>query len=130
MSPDVVNKKLILMTTYLNDLLLHKDITFDKFMERHYEIERMLELLIITASDIVFHLIGAKGEPMQCSYRSAFLRAGEIGLISKELSKNLALGAGLRNILAHEYEDIDYHILHKSIPTAIKDFTAFIKEIS
>lgn len=130
MSPDVVNKKLVLMTTYLNDLLKYKDVTFDKFMERHYEIERMLELLIITASDIVFHLIGAKGEPMPGSYRSAFLQAGGMGIISKELSKSLALGAGLRNILVHEYEDIDYNILHKSIPIAIKDFTTFIKEIS
>lgn len=130
MSPDVVNKKLVLMTTYLNDLLKYKDVTFDKFMERHYEIERMLELLIITASDIVFHLIGAKNEPAPSSYKNAFLQAGDMGIISKELSKSLALGAGLRNILVHEYEDIDYHILHKSIPTAIKDFTAFIRELS
>ncbi len=130
MSPDVVDKKLVLMTTYLNDLLPYKNISFDEFMKKHYEIERLLELLIITASDIVFHLIGTKGEPMPSSYRSAFLQAGGMGIISKELSKSLALGAGLRNILAHEYEDIDYHILHKSIPTAIQDFTAFIRELS
>lgn len=130
MSPDVVNKKLVSMTIYLNDLLPYKDISFDEFMKKHYEIERLLELLVMTASDIVFHLISAKGEPIPSSYKAAFLRAGEMGIISEELSKSLALGAGLRNILVHEYEEIDYRLVHKSIPIAIRDFTAFIKELS
>jgi len=130
MSPDVVNKKLVAMTTYLNDLLPYKGVSFEKFMERHYEIERLLELLVMTASDIVFHLISAKGKPMPTSYKSAFLKAGEIGIISGELSKNLALSAGLRNILVHEYEEIDYKTVHQSIANAIRDFTAFVKELS
>jgi uncharacterized protein YutE (UPF0331/DUF86 family) len=58
------------------------------------------------------------------------LRAGEIGIISRQLSENLALGAGLRNILVHEYEAIDYRLLYKSIPLAIRDFTAVIEELS
>jgi uncharacterized protein YutE (UPF0331/DUF86 family) len=130
MSPDVVIKKLVSMTIYLNDLLPYKDISFDEFMKKHYEIERLLELLVMTASDIIFHLISAKGEPIPASYKAAFLRAGEMGMISVELSKSLALGAGLRNILVHEYEKIDHGLVHKSIPIAIRDFTGFIKELS
>ncbi|MBI4849167.1 MAG: DUF86 domain-containing protein [Nitrospirae bacterium] len=98
--------------------------------QRHYEIERILELLVMTASDMVFHLIAAKGELTPASYRAAFLRAGEMGILSKKLSKNLAQSAGLRNILAHEYEEVDYTIVHKSIPVAIRDFTTLIKELS
>lgn len=130
MSPDVVKKKLISMTTYLNDLLPYKDISFDEFMKKHYEIERLLELLVMTASDIIFHLISANGETVPASYKAAFLKAGEMGIISKELSKSLALGAGLKKILVHEYEEIDYSLVHKSIPSSIRDFTAFIKELS
>ena len=99
-------------------------------MEKHYEIERLLELLVMTASDIVFHLISAKGEPAPTSYKAAFLRAGEMGIISEDLSRSLALSAGLRNILVHEYEEIDYSLVHKSIPVAIRDFTIFIRELS
>jgi uncharacterized protein YutE (UPF0331/DUF86 family) len=130
MSPEVLNKKLSLMTTYLNDLMPYKDISFENFMEKHYEIERLLELLVMTASDIVFHLISAKGEPAPTSYKAAFLRAGEMGIISEDLSRSLALSAGLRNILVHEYEEIDYSLVHKSIPVAIRDFTIFIRELS
>ena len=99
-------------------------------MQKHYEIGRILERLIMKASDIVFHMITDKGEPVPASYKAAFLRAGELGIIGKKLSKNLALRAGLRNILVHEYEEIDYKIVHESIPSAIKYFTALIKDLS
>jgi len=41
-----------------------------------------------------------------------------------------ALGAGLRNILVHESEAIDYKLLCKSIPQAIKDVEALIESVS
>ena len=130
MSSEVISKKLVAVSKYLNDLLPYRDIPFEIFMEKHYEIERILELLIMTASDVIFHILSVQGEPVPISYRTAFLRAGEIGIISKDLSENLALSAGLRNILVHEYEEIDYKILYKSIPIAIKDYTSFMDEIS
>ncbi len=130
MSPEVVKRKLVSLATYINDLLKYRKIDFKGFMENHYEIERLIELLVMNASDIVFHLIAEKGESAPASYKAAFLRAGELGIISKQLSKNLALSAGLRNILVHEYEEIDYRIVHKSIPSAIKDFSTLVKELS
>ena len=99
MSSEVINKKLVSMSKYLSDLLPYRDITFEIFMDKHYEIERILELIIMTASDIIFHLLSVKGEPAPVSYRTAFLIAGERGIINKELSESLALSAGLRNIL-------------------------------
>ena len=130
MSPEVAQRKLGQMATYLKDLQRHEGISFELFMERHYEIERILELLVVTASDIVLHLISLRGEAAPASYRAAFLRAGENEIISAELSKRLALSAGLRNILVHEYEEIDYSILHKCIPAAIADFSNFLHELS
>jgi len=130
MSPEVVKRKLGQMATYLKDLQRHEGISFELFMTRHYEIERILELLVMSASDIVLHLISLRGEAAPASYRTAFLRAGEIGIISVELSKKLALSAGLRNILVHEYEEIDYSVLHTSISAAIADFSQFLHELS
>ncbi len=118
------------MSTYLSDLIPYKDVSFAVFMSRHYEIERLLELLVITAVDLVLHVLVARGEPAPLSYRAAFLRAGEIGIISEGLSRELALGAGLRNVLVHEYEEIDYEVLHRSIPTAVRSFASFMEEIS
>ena len=130
MSPDVVRRKLSAVANYLRDLRRHEGITFEAFMERHYEVERILELLIMNASDIIMHLLSSRGEAPPVSYRAAFLRAGEVGIISTELSKNLSMSAGLRNILVHEYEEIDYSLLHNSIPVALRDFTRLIAELA
>jgi uncharacterized protein YutE (UPF0331/DUF86 family) len=32
----------------------------------------------------------------------------------------------MRNVLVHLYEEIDYEILHQSIPTALEDFAQFV----
>ena len=84
MSPEVVNRKLAFITTYLKDIKPYEAISFEEFMRKHYEIERLIELLLISASDIIFHLI-SRGEPPLLQGR--FFKAGEIGIISRELSK-------------------------------------------
>lgn len=130
MSPDVVMKKLSAVAGYLQDLRRFDGITFEEFMERHYEIERILELLIMTSCDIVIHLLSSRGDSIPSSYRAAFLRAGDLGIISGELSRSLSMSAGLRNILVHEYSQIDYSIVHGSIPVALRDFARLISELS
>jgi uncharacterized protein YutE (UPF0331/DUF86 family) len=89
MSPEIVKKKLESITKYLDDLRPYKKVTFNEFMLKHYEIERILELLVMTASDIIFHMISDKGEPTPTSYKAAFLRAGELKIINKNLRKIL-----------------------------------------
>ena len=130
MSPEVIRRKLSRILLYLKDLLPYREATFEHFMADHYKVERLLELLLGTASDIVFHLLSIHGEPPPGSYREAFLRSGEMGIISEGLARNLALGAGLRNLLVHEYEEVDYHLLYGSINQVVEDFTSFIDQIS
>jgi len=126
MSPEVVNRKISRMLKYLEELIPYKESSYDEFLPDHYKVERLIELLVMTASDIAFHLLSLKNEPPPASYRSAFLRLGELEIIDAEISQNLALGAGLRNILVHDYEDIDYKLLHSSIPTIIRDVRRFM----
>jgi uncharacterized protein YutE (UPF0331/DUF86 family) len=82
MSPEVIARKLALMSRYVQDSIPYKDVSFEDFMSDHYKIERLLELLVMTAADIAFHLLTMKGEPPATTYRAAFLRLGEIGVVS------------------------------------------------
>lgn len=129
MSPEVVHRKLSSMLKYMDDLLPYKEASYDEFLSNHYKMERLIELLVMTASDIAFHLLSKQNEPPPVSYRAAFLRLGELEIIDAETSKSLALGAGLRNILVHDYEEIDYSLLHESIPTIIRDIRKFMDTV-
>ena len=129
MTIEVFNRKKEFLIKYLDDLKKYEDYSYQQFLEDHYSVERILELIIIIASDIVFHLLSEKGEDIPSTYRSAFLKAGELALISKYLSERLALAVGMRNILVHGYEEIDFKIIYRSIRESIKDFSQFLFEI-
>lgn len=130
MSPEVITRKLSSMNRYLQDLSPYSSIDFADFMADHYKIERLIELLVMAAADIALLLLLIRGEAPPGSYRAAFLRLGELHIIDPELSKDLSLGAGLRNILAHEYEAIDYRLLWQSVPQIIQDIDSFIRQVS
>lgn len=130
MSPEIIKRKLSLIAKYIDDLKKYENCSFEEFMQNHYEIERLIELLIEVSIDIIFHIIAEKDEPPPLSYRAGFLRAGELGIISNPLAVSLSKASGLRNILIHEYEEIDYNLLHQSVNLAIRDFSNFIGELS
>lgn len=128
MSPEVVSRKLARTTQYLAELEPCNGCRYERSLGDHYKIERLIELHVMAASDIVIHPLDSRGEPATISYRTAFLRAGETGVLSPALSQSLALGAGLRNILVHDYEEIDYPLLHWSLPRPLDDLSRFMEE--
>jgi len=129
MTSEVVARKKELLIRYIKDLKAYENCSFEEFMENHYSVERIIELLVAVSSDIIFHLISQKQEEIPTTYRTAFLRAGELSLISNNLALKLAEAAGMRNILIHGYEEIDFNIIYNSIEQAIHDFSQFLVEI-
>jgi uncharacterized protein YutE (UPF0331/DUF86 family) len=88
MSPEVIVRKLSRMSQYLQDLAPYRGAAYQDFLVDHYKVERLLELLLMAASDIVFHLLSMRNEPAPSSCRAAFLRAGEMGILSEKRSRN------------------------------------------
>lgn len=125
MAPDVLLRKLMYMRQLLKDLAPYKDATLEVVEAEHYKLERLLELLVMSATDILNHLLGERGKTA-VSYKDTFRLATQEGLLPQELSERLQDAAGMRNILVHLYEEIDYEILHQSIPGALEDFAQFV----
>ena len=128
MSPEVVRRKISKMLVYIEDLARHETIDFESYRGRHYEVERLLELLHETASDIVLHLL-KKDHGVVDSSRAGFEKAAEAGLLPREMAAELALAGGMRNILVHEYDEIDHRIVHLAIPGALRLYRAFLAVI-
>ena len=125
MAPDVLQRKLVYLRKLLADLEAYRRASPADIVQDHYVIERILELLVVVACDILTHLL-AERDIQVASYREAFEAAGDAGLIPSALAESLARAAGMRNILAHLYESIDYAILHESVPKALDDFAALV----
>ncbi len=131
MSPDVVKRKITTMRTVLEDLEIFEGMSFEEFCEpqNHYAAERILQLLVEIGSDIVQHILKKMNEEYPLTYRTVFLRAGELGILSHDLAERLAQAAGMRNILVHLYETIDEHRVFKALKMLRSDFTQFLKEV-
>lgn len=129
MAPDVLMRKLAYLRQLLTDLAPYRSATLTQVEAEHYKIERLFELLVATATDILFHKLAEMDKPAE-SYRGAFKLAAEVGLLPKDLAERLQAAAGMRNILVHLYEEIDYAILHASIEPALSDFQQFLTIMS
>lgn len=128
MSPDVLSRKLERLTKLLDDLESHSGRTGVEIEDDPYAVERILELLVQVALDIVAHLLAEAGTTAS-SYRAAFELAGKSGILPVHLAGRLANAAGPRNVLVHLYEDVDYEIVAASIQPALDDFGAFRREM-
>jgi uncharacterized protein YutE (UPF0331/DUF86 family) len=126
-SREVLLRKLAYLRLLLRDLRAFEHASQAEVEAQHYAVERIIELLVGAASDLLFHLLAERGlQPG--SYREAFKLAGREGLLPAELAERLQLAAGMRNILVHMYEEIDYAIVHQSIGAMLQDFARFIAE--
>ena len=126
LSPEVLARKLERLALYLGALEGHRGRSAVEIRDDPYELERLLVLLVQVAVDIAAHLVVEQGAAPS-SYREAFLEAGRQRLIPEALAAKIADAAGLRNILVHLYEEIDYEIVANSVPNALQDFREFLQ---
>jgi uncharacterized protein YutE (UPF0331/DUF86 family) len=124
-SSEVLRRKLAYLRRLLRDLSAYEHANQAAIEAQHYAVERMIELLVGAASDLLFHLLTERGQHPG-SYREAFKLAGEAGLLPPELAARLQQAAGMRNIIVHMYETIDYAIIHQSIGPLLSDFGRFV----
>lgn len=89
---------------------------------------RNLEVAIQTCIDIAFHLCGAHGM-VPTTAAEAFAELARRGLIERRLAGRLQLAVGFRNVLAHEYTDVDWRIMLQVMRTGTRDLASFGKAV-
>jgi len=88
-------------------------------------IERLLERIINRAIDINQHLIAelaVKETSPPKDYKETFSELAELGIYTKEFAENISKSVGTRNILVHEYNNVDYSKIYSSISDCLKDY--------
>ncbi len=89
---------------------------------------RNLEVAIQTCIDVAYHLCGAHGA-VPTTAAEAFSELARRGLIERRLAGRLQLAVGFRNVLVHEYTDVDWKIVMQVMRTGTRDLAAFGKAV-
>jgi uncharacterized protein YutE (UPF0331/DUF86 family) len=91
-------------------------------------IARNLEVAIQTSVDVAFHVCGAHGT-VPTTAAEAFSTLARLGLIEQRLAGRLQLAVGFRNVLVHEYTEVDWKIVMQAVRTGTRDLAGFGKAI-
>lgn len=88
-----------------------------------------LQMAIQKCIDIGNHFYSEWDIGAPSSYSDVFDELRRRKIIIRAMSEKLIKMAGLRNRIAHEYEDIDLRKIHSFIKNNLKDFDSFLKMI-
>ena len=91
-------------------------------------LSRNLELAIQACVDIAAHVCGAYGLVPATSGETFELLA-QHKLLDRSLAKRLRRAVGFRNVLLHEYVEVDWKIVMRVITSDTKDLAAFGKAV-
>lgn len=77
--------------------------------------ERVLERIIGRMIDINYHVITEREGLPPKDFHESFTKMGTLKLLPVQLAQAMAPAAGLRNRLAHEYNEIDYQKIYEAL---------------
>ncbi len=113
--------------------LKEKKITLEQLEDNHdelYSIEHRIQLAIESAINIGEHLVSGLNLGLYDDAKGVFLILGKKRVIDNQLADNLKNAAGMRNILVHNYLEIDLQLIQKAATTDLKDLEEFTKQIN
>lgn len=130
---DVVRRKLDRIIKCLHRIRESRDKTLDDYLsdqDLQYIMERQLELLIGAAVDANVHILAQSGFGTPADAYTSFMElARHTEAIPLGLASQLAPVTGLRNRLAHDYEEIDHKLVFEGLSEAIEFFPQYIEAI-
>ena len=135
--PDFVKRKIYLITEDLARLTHFKDEPFEAIVgdfAKLATVERLLERIVMRAIDVNEHLIaemadGQEEKTTRLTYRDTFLKLSGLGVYPKDFAGQIAKSAGLRNILIHDYNDVERRIVYASIKECLRDYQRYIESL-
>ena len=118
---------------YLQSLRQMQNVALDEYLDDdniQTIVERKLQLAIQVCMDVANYLIGQLGIAAPEVPENVFQALGRESIIDKELAAHMAGMVRFRNILVHDYLEIDANIVHRNLSKDLSDFDEFARQIA
>ena len=93
-------------------------------------VERILTQLVELASDINGHIAAAAGALSRTDYRATFDAVARLGVLPEELARELKPSVGLRNVLVHEYVNVELDIVAGAADRAFSRYADYVRTVA
>lgn len=115
---------------YLSGLKGVKPQELESNIEKRAIAERYLQLSIEVCVDVAEMIISDQRLPVPQTSVETIEILGKQGIINKEFAFDFAKSVSFRNILVHDYVEIDYGEVAQKINDRLGDFDRYAKEIA
>jgi uncharacterized protein YutE (UPF0331/DUF86 family) len=125
---DLARTKLGYIATNLAILDTKKSVSEPEFLlstDLQYVVLHAMQLAIQAALDLATHIIADEGWDVPERSGDAFLTLGAKGVLDLELSQRLRTMASFRNLIVHEYADINLKAVFKIWRESLDDLRQF-----
>jgi len=125
-------KKIDKITQYIKILQEYKKECKSRFLSDYTFRGALLHYLYLMSDSCIVvaqKVLKYKNIDMAQSYYEAIDLLGEKDILPKEFAYEFAKIAGLRNFLAHDYEDVDYLIICDEVLKKLEDVKKFLEYI-
>lgn len=135
--PEFVRRKLQLITDDLGHLDRYRAVSHDDLVADFVvlaTVERLLERIVMRAIDVNRHLLveqatGTEERTTRLTYRDSFLMLADLGVYPAGFAEEIAPSAGLRNILVHDYNDADRHVVHAAVGLCLGQYPRYVEYV-
>jgi len=120
------------LNEYFNDIYTYKDLSLSEYLKQKntkYAIERLLFLIAETILDFLEHILASKFDVISESYEDIIKNAMKYEIITENLYKDLKGLGSFRNILAHEYLELNDEQVYQNMKKMIKISDRVLKEL-
>ena len=128
--PEVIHKRLSKVEEYLTILQRIRGYSLDEFLadpERYGSAERFLQLTLEALNDMGSHIIADLNLGIVDSASDIPRILCEENYVSEELRETWIRMIGFRNILVHDYLDVDRRVVHEVLQNDLKDVQALMR---
>lgn len=128
----LVIRKINLIGQDLKRLKPLSSLSFKKYQSKYENeilAERYLERIIGRIIDINYHLITGLDSLPPKDYFESFTKLGELKILPPTLARGLAGLAGVRNRLAHEYNELDEKKIYQVVKNCIATLPRYFRLI-
>lgn len=125
---ELILRKLAEIEEYLEQIKEFKDISLEKYSKDwkvQRIVERTLQMMIESSTDIAAHIISDRGYRVPKTYVDTFRVLYENGVLNDPLFKAMEKMVKFRNIIVHHYDKIDAEIVIGMLRKNLDDFLLF-----
>lgn len=124
-NPETIRRRLNKLDEYLDFLETSRQYSLEAFRadpERYGSAERFLHLTIELLTDLANHVVADEQLGPVEQYRDLPRIFAEQGWVDESLQETWVQMIGFRNILVHEYLDVDRQIVYEVLQNHLDDF--------